>query len=236
MSRILLVEDDPGVREIVKIALEREGMAVEEVGDGESALRSFRSFRSFDLVLLDIMLPGIDGITVCQEIRRTSNVPIVVLTARDGEISVVVGLEVGADDYVTKPFSTKELVSRVRAHLRRRRMDTMDSDQRLEFPGLVIDLVRRQVLVGEANVYLTATEFAILTFLAAHPGQVFSRHQIMEQLWEGAYVGGAHSTLVHIQHIREKIEPDPKKPRYIHTVRGAGYKFAEEVVPAHCDS
>jgi len=236
MSRILVVEDDPGVREIVKIALEREGMAVEEVGDGESALRSFRSFRSFDLVLLDIMLPGIDGITVCQEIRRMSNVPIVVLTVRDGETSVVVGLEVGADDYVTKPFSTAELVSRVRAHLRRRRMDTMDSDQRLEFPGLVIDLVRRQVLVGEANVYLTATEFAILTFLAAHPGQVFSRHQIMEQHWDGAYVGGAHVTLVHIQHIREKIEPDPKKPRYIHTVRGAGYKFTEEVVPAHYDS
>jgi two-component system, OmpR family, alkaline phosphatase synthesis response regulator PhoP len=236
MSRILVVEDDPGVREIVKIALEREGMAVEEVGDGESALRSFRSFRSFDLVLLDIMLPGIDGITVCQEIRRMSNVPIVVLTVRDGETSVVVGLEVGADDYVTKPFSTAELVSRVRAHLRRRRMDARDSDQRLDFPGLVIDLVRRQVRVGEANVYLTATEFAILSFLAAHPGQVFSRHQIMEQLWEGAYVGGAHSTLVHIQHIREKIEPEPKKPRYIHTVRGAGYKFAEEVVPAHYDS
>jgi DNA-binding response OmpR family regulator len=236
MSRILVVEDDPGVREIVKIALEREGMAVEEVGDGESALRSFRSFRSFDLVLLDIMLPGIDGITVCQEIRRMSNVPIVVLTVRDGETSVVVGLEVGADDYVTKPFSTAELVSRVRAHLRRRRMDTRDSDQRLQFPGLVIDLVRRQVWVGEAHVYLTATEFTILSFLAAHPGQVFSRHQIMEQLWEGAYVGGAHSTLVHIQHIREKIEPDPKKPRYIHTVRGAGYKFAEEVVPAHYDS
>src|SRR3712207_2105994 len=106
MSRILVVEDDPGVRTIVKIALEREGMAVEEVGDGESALSSFRSFRSFDLVILDIMLPGIDGITVCQEIRRSSNVPIVVLTARDGETSVVVGLEVGADDYVTKPFST----------------------------------------------------------------------------------------------------------------------------------
>jgi DNA-binding response OmpR family regulator len=115
-------------------------------------------------------------------------------------------------------------------------MDARDSDQRLDFPGLVIDLVRRQVWVGEANVYLTVTEFAILSFLAAHAGQVFSRHQIMEQLWEGAYVGGAHSTLVHIQHIREKIEPDPKKPRYIHTVRGAGYKFTEEVVPAHYDS
>jgi DNA-binding response OmpR family regulator len=236
MFRILLVEDDPAVRDIVRIALEREGMTVEDAGDGESALRRFDSFRAPDLVVLDIMLPGIDGITVCQEIRRMSNVPIVVLTVRDGETSVVVGLEVGADDYVTKPFSTAELVSRVRAHLRRRRMDARDSDQRLDFPGLVIDLVRRQVRVGEANVYLTATEFAILSFLAAHPGQVFSRHQIMEQLWEGPYVGGAHSTLVHIQHIREKIEPDPKKPRYIHTVRGAGYKFTEEVVPAHYDS
>jgi DNA-binding response OmpR family regulator len=228
MPRILLVEDDPAVRDIVKITFEREGMAVDAVGDGESALRSFRSFRSPDLVVLDIMLPGIDGISVCQEIRRTSNVPIVVLTARDGERNVVVGLEVGADDYVTKPVSPAELVSRVRAHLRRRRMDARDSDQRLEFPGLVIDLLRRQVWAGEASVYLTATEFEILSFLAAHPGQVFSRHQIMQQLWDGAFFGETHSTVVHIQHIREKIEPDPKKPRYIHTVRGIGYKFAED--------
>jgi two-component system, OmpR family, alkaline phosphatase synthesis response regulator PhoP len=236
MPRILLVEDDPAVRDIVKIALEREGMAVEDVGDGESALRSFRSFRSPDLVVLDIMLPGIDGITVCQEIRRTSNVPIVVLTARDGERDVVVGLEVGADDYVTKPVNPAELVSRVRAHLRRKRMDAEDQHQRLDFPGLVIDLLRRQVWAGEASVYLTATEFEILSFLATHPGQVFSRHQIMEHLWDGAFFGEAHSTVVHIQHIREKIEPDPKKPRYIHTVRATGYKFADDVAPAPYDS
>jgi two-component system, OmpR family, alkaline phosphatase synthesis response regulator PhoP len=229
MFRILLVEDDPAVRDIVRIALEREGMAVEDAGDGESALRRFDSFRAPDLVVLDIMLPGIDGITVCQEIRRMSNVPIIVLTARDGERDVVVGLEVGADDYVTKPVSPAELVSRVRAHLRRRRMDASDSDPRLEFPGLVIDLLRRQVLAGEENVYLTATEFEILSLLAAHPGRVFSRQQIMEQLWDGSYFGDAHSTVVHIQHIREKIEPDPHEPRYIHTVRGTGYKFAEDV-------
>jgi two-component system, OmpR family, alkaline phosphatase synthesis response regulator PhoP len=186
--------------------------------------------------VLDIMLPGVDGITVCQEIRRMSNVPIVVLTARDDERDVVVGLEVGADDYVTKPVSPAELVSRVRAHLRRRRMDASDSDQKLEFPGLVIDLLRRQVWAGEENVYLTATEFEILSILAAHPGRVFSRHQIMEQLWEGAYFGEAHSTVVHIQHIREKIEPDPQKPRYIHTVRSTGYKFAEDVVEPPYDS
>jgi len=229
MFRILLVEDDPAVRDIVKIALEREGMAVDDAGDGESALRRFDSLSAPDLVVLDIMLPGIDGLTVCQEIRRMSNVPIIVLTARDGERDVVVGLEVGADDYVTKPVSPAELVSRIRAHLRRRRMDARDSDQRLEFPGLVIDLLRRQVLAGEENVYLTVTEFEILSLLAAHPGRVFSRQQIMEQLWDGTYFGDAHSTVVHIQHIREKIEPDPQKPRYIHTVRGTGYKFAEDV-------
>jgi two-component system, OmpR family, alkaline phosphatase synthesis response regulator PhoP len=229
VSRILLVEDDPAVRDIVKIALEREGMAVEDAGDGESALRRFRSNATPDLVLLDIMLPGIDGLAVCQEIRRMSNVPIIVLTARDGERDVVVGLEVGADDYVTKPVSPAELVSRVRAHLRRRRMDATDSDQKLEFPGLTIDLLRRQVWAGEESVYLTAMEFEILTFLAAHPGRVFSRQQIMEQLWDGSYFGDAHSTVVHIQHIREKIEPDPQEPRYIHTVRGTGYKFVEDL-------
>jgi DNA-binding response OmpR family regulator len=229
VSRILLVEDDPAVRDIVKIALEREGMAVEDAGDGESALRRFDSFRVPDLVVLDIMLPGIDGITVCQEIRRMSNVPIIMLTVRDGERDVVVGLEVGADDYVTKPVSPAELVSRVRAHLRRRRMDASDSDQRLEFPGLTIDLLRRQVWAGEENIYLTAMEFEILTLLASHPGRVFSRQRIMEQLWDGSYFGDAHSTVVHIQHIREKIEPDPQKPRYIHTVRGTGYRFTEDV-------
>jgi two-component system, OmpR family, alkaline phosphatase synthesis response regulator PhoP len=226
MPRILLVEDDPAVREIFKTIFEREGMAVDAVEDGESALRRFSSFSSPDLVVLDIMLPGIDGISVCQEIRRTSNVPIVMLTARDGERDVVVGLEVGADDYVIKPVNPAELVSRVRAHLRRRRMDAEDRHQRLDFPGLVIDLPRRQVWAGEASVYLTATEFEILSFLATHPGQVFSRLQIMEHLWDGAFFGETRSTVVHIQHIREKIEPDPKKPRYIHTVRGIGYKFA----------
>ena len=236
MSRILLVEDDPAVRDIVKIALERDGMAVEDAIDGEAALRRFRSIATPDLVLLDIMLPGIDGISVCQEIRRMSNVPIIVLTARDSETDVIAGLEVGADDYITKPVSPAELVSRIRAHLRRRRMDASDSDQKLDFPGLTIDLLRRQVWAGEENVYLTATEFEILTFLASHPGQVFSRQQIMEQLWDGYYFGDAHSTVVHIQHIREKIEPDSQKPRYIHTVRGTGYKFVEDLVSSPFDS
>ncbi len=225
MPSILIVEDDLAVRDIVQIALEREGMSVEAVGDGESALKRFRSAGAFDLVVLDIMLPGIDGISLCQELRKSSDVPVVMLTARDGERSVVLGLEVGADDYVTKPISPLEVVSRVRAHLRRRRMDA--PDQRLAFPGLVIDLLRRQVWVDENRVDLTAAEFEVLRSLAAHPGWVYSRQQIMEQLWDGEFYGELRTADVHVRNIRRKIETDPRKPRYILTVRGMGYKFAE---------
>ena len=225
MPNILIVEDDPAVRDIVQIALEREGMSVEAVGDGEAALKHFRSAGSFDLVVLDIMLPGIDGISLCQELRKSSDVPVVMLTARDGERSVVLGLEVGADDYVTKPVSPLEMVSRVRAHLRRRRMNA--PDQRLAFPGLVIDLLRRQVWAGDNRVDLTAAEFEVLRFLAAHPGWVYSRQQIMEQLWGGEFYGEVRTADVHIRNIRRKIGTDPKNPRYIQTVRGMGYKFAE---------
>ena len=225
MPNVLIVEDDLAVRDIVQIALEREGMSVEAVGDGESALERFRSAGTFDLVVLDIMLPGIDGISLCQELRKSSDVPVVMLTARDGERSVVLGLEVGADDYITKPISPLEVVSRVRAHLRRRRMNA--PDQRLAFPGLVIDLLRRQVWVGENRVDLTAAEFEVLRSLAAHPGWVYSRQQIMEQLWDGEFYGELRTADVHVRNIRRKIETDPKKPRYILTVRGMGYKFAE---------
>jgi two-component system, OmpR family, alkaline phosphatase synthesis response regulator PhoP len=225
MPNILIVEDDLAVRDIVQIALEREGMSVEAVGDGEAALKRFRSAGTFDLVVLDIMLPGIDGISLCQELRKSSDVPVVMLTARDGERSVVLGLEVGADDYVTKPISPLEIVSRVRAHLWRRRMNA--PDQRLAFPGLVIDLLRRQIWVGENRVDLTAAEFEVLRSLAAHPGWVYSRQQIMEQLWDGEFYGELRTADVHVRNIRRKIETDPRKPRYILTVRGMGYKFAE---------
>ncbi|HZB83912.1 MAG TPA: response regulator, partial [Rubrobacteraceae bacterium] len=155
MPRILLVEDDVAIRSIMERAFEREGMSVKAIADGEAALKSFRSVDSFDVVVLDIMLPGVDGITLCQELRKSSNVPIVMLTARDGERNVVMGLEVGADDYVSKPVSPLEVVSRVRAHLRRRRMDGRAPDQKLTFPGLAIDLLRRQVSVQENLVDLT---------------------------------------------------------------------------------
>jgi two-component system, OmpR family, alkaline phosphatase synthesis response regulator PhoP len=227
MPKILIVEDDPAVRDILRIALEREGMTVEVVGSGERALESFRDAGALDLVILDIVLPDIDGITLCQELRRRSDVPIVMLTAREGERNVVVGLEVGADDYVTKPASPAEVVSRVRAHLRRRRMDAQAANIKYELRDLVIDVSRRQVWVRGEQVDLTTTEFGILSLLAAHPGWVYSRQQIMQQLWDGDFYGEARSADVHIQRIRKKIESDPKNPHYIQTVRGIGYKFAE---------
>ena len=227
MANIMIVEDDPAVRDILKIALEREGMTVEAVGNGETALQSFRSAGPLDLVILDIMLPDLDGVTLCQEFRRNSDVPIMMLTARDSERDIVVGLEVGADDYITKPASPAEVVSRVRAQLRRRLMDAQAANLKYEFPGLMVDLSRRQVWVNGEKVDLTATEFEILSLLAAHPGWVYSRQQIMQQLWDGDFYGEARSADVHIQRIRKKIEPDPRNPRYLQTVRGMGYKFAE---------
>ncbi len=227
MPRILLVEDDVAIRSVMERAFEREGMSVTAVGDGEAALKSFRSSSLFDLVVLDIMLPGVDGIALCRELRKGSDVPIIMLTARDGETNVVMGLEVGADDYITKPVSPLEVVSRIRAHLRRRRMDGRASDQKLTFPGLAIDLLRRQVSVQERLVDMTATEFEILKFLAASPGRVYSRRQIMQHLWDGEFYGEPRTADVHIQRIRKKIEPDSKNPYYIKTVRGMGFKFAE---------
>jgi DNA-binding response OmpR family regulator len=234
MARILIVEDDPAVRDVVEHALSREGMETETASDGEKALESLRAAKPFDLVVLDVMLPGTDGISVCQELRNgdspSTDAPVLILTARDDETSVVVGLEVGADDYVTKPFRPRELVSRVRAHLRRRRLDSKAAPQErsaLEFPGLEVDLYGRQVLADGESVELTAKEFDVLSLLASHPGRVYSREQIMRHLWNGEFFGEARAADVHVQHIRKKIEPDPKNPRYVQTVRGAGYKFAD---------
>ena len=226
MPKVLIVEDDPAVRDVVSRSLSREGMEVEAVGDGEAALERFRDSGPFDLAVLDISLPGMDGFTLCGELRRSSKLPIIMLTARDDETSIVVGLEVGADDYVTKPFSPRQLASRVRANLRRRRMDREDSDQEvIEFPGLTLDLTRQRIKAEKKDVDLTAREFEVLEILASHPGRVYSRDQIMDHLWNGDFFGDARAADVHIQHIRQKIEPDPKNPRYVRTVRGRGYKF-----------
>src|SRR5918911_5112673 len=234
MTRVLIVEDDPAVRDVVEHALSREGMETQTAPDGEKALESLRAARPFDLVVLDVMLPGIDGISVCQELRNgdspSTDAPVVMLTARDDETSVVVGLEVGADDYVTKPFRPRELVSRVRAHLRRQRRaanSTDDETRKLVFPGLEIDRFRRQVISGGKAVELTAKEFDVLALLASSPGRVYSREQIMRHLWDGHFFGEARAADVHVQDIRTKIEPDPQNPRYVQTVRGVGYKFAD---------
>ena len=229
MPRVLIVEDDDAMRDMVGYALAEEGMEVEAVADGESALEIFSSSGPFDLVILDVMLPGIDGVTVCKEVTSKSDVPVIMLTARDDETSVVVGLEVGADDYVTKPFSHRELVSRVRATLRRRRIDARASTQqeRIEFPGLVIDLTRRRVVAQGTLVELTAAQFNILVLLASHPGRVYGRGQIMGTVWGTDFSGDSRAADMQIRNIREKIEPDIKNPRYILTVRGIGYTFAE---------
>lgn len=229
MSRVLLVEDDDAMRDMVAYALAGEGMEVKAVADGEGALKVFFDLGPFDLVLLDVMLPGVDGITVCKELTSRSDVPVIMLTARDDETSVVVGLEVGADDYVTKPFSHRELVSRVRATLRRRRIDARSAseEKRLEFPGLVIDRTRRRVVARDGPVDLTAAQFDILVLLASHPGRVYGRGQILRSVWGGELHEGSRAADMQIRNIREKIEPDPGNPRYVLTVRGVGYKFAE---------
>ena len=229
MPNVLVVEDDPGVQDVVRIALEYEGMEVEVAKSGEAALDFLLPSHPFDLLILDVMLPGMDGITLCQEVRIRDDVPIVMLTARDDETSIIVGLEVGADDYVTKPFSTRQLVSRVRSNLRRRRLDAQNLEHRLVFPGLVIDVLRRQVLARNQLVRITATEFDILRILATHPGRVFGREQIIRQLRSTDFVGGARTIDTHIGHLRKKIEPKPKNPRYIRTERGIGYRFSEGV-------
>src|SRR5918997_6675191 len=233
MSRILVVEDDAAVRDVVEHALTRESMEVTTTTDGEEALKRLDGPDLFDLVVLDVMLPGMDGISVCQELRKgdspSAEAPVIMLTARDDEMSVVVGLEVGADDYISKPFRPRELVSRVRAHIRRQRLLSKavpSEHKKLEFPGLEVDLFGRRVLAGGEEVELTAKEFDVLAFLATSPGRVYSREQIMRHLWDGEFYGEARAADVHIQHLRKKIEPDPQHPHYLLTVRGAGYKFA----------
>jgi len=232
---VFLVEDDPAVRDVVEHALVREGLETRVFGDGEAALEHLRSAEPYDLVILDVMLPGMDGVSLCRELRGGQagpalvDVPVIMLTARDDETSVVVGLEVGADDYITKPFRPRELVSRVRAHLRRQRRNARaGAEQRkLEFPGLEVDLLKRLVLSGGNPVELTAKEFEVLALLASHPGRVYNREQIMRHLWDGDFYGELRAADVHVQHIRKKIEPDPNKPRYVQTVRGTGYRFAD---------
>lgn len=222
-TRILTVEDDERIRTAVKLALEDEGWQVEEAATGEEALNAFTR-EAADVVLIDIMLPGIDGFDVCRSIRRASDVPIVMVTARADTHDVVAGLEAGADDYLTKPFAPKELSARIRALLRRVRT-TDPSARHLVFDDLEIIPDEGVVRLADEEVHLTKTEFRLLVELGSNPGRVFSREVLLERVWGYGYFGDGRLVDVHIRRLRTKIEPDPANPRYVVTVRGLGYKL-----------
>ena len=222
---ILVVDDDPGVLDVVAFTLRREGFDVDEERDGPAALLAARS-RSYDIVILDVMLPLLSGTDVCHALRAESDVPIVMLTARDAEADRVLGLELGADDYVTKPFSTAELLSRVRAILRRRELDrALGGVPVRRLGGLHIDLGRHEVVVDGERVHLTLSEFKVLALLAEQPDSVVSRRELMQHLWASEHVGDEHACEVHISNLRRKIERDPSQPQRLLTVRGLGYKL-----------
>jgi DNA-binding response OmpR family regulator len=228
-ATILLVDDEDSVQKLLAYPLEREGYRVVQARDGEEALRRFAAER-IDLVVLDIMLPKLDGLEVCKRLRAESEVPIIMLTARDDELDKVLGLELGADDYITKPFSIREFRSRVRALLRRasvsRQVDGSGGDL-ISAEGLTIDLGRRSVEVGGERVQLTYVEFELLRVLASHPGRVYNRRMLLEALWGGADYREPRTIDVHVRHLREKLERDPAEPEYILTVRGVGYRFRD---------
>jgi two-component system, OmpR family, response regulator RegX3 len=224
-GRILVVDDDPGILDVVSYALREAGYEVETRADGLSALDAARG-RDYDLIVLDLLLPGIPGVDVCRNLREEGrNVPVVMLTAKDAELDRVLGLELGADDYVSKPFSTAELVSRVRAIFRRREYDRSVLDAVRQIGGLRLDFARHHVSVDGNEVQLTPSEFKLLALLAENPEQVFSRRQLMEHLWESDFVGDEHAADVHISNLRKKIERDAAHPERIVTVRSFGYKL-----------
>ena len=227
-STILLVDDEDAIQSLLTYPLERDGYRVVQARDGDEALRRFAD-EDVDLVILDIMLPRVDGLEVCRRLRAESTVPIIMLTARDDELDKVLGLELGADDYITKPFSIREFRSRVRALLRRASTPHVSGrrDEVIDRGELVIDLPRRTVDVRGTHVALTFVEFELLALLAASPGIVFSRRQLLERIRGSADYREPRTIDVHVRHLREKIERDPREPELILTVRGAGYRFRD---------
>jgi two-component system response regulator ResD len=224
VTTVLVVDDEPIVREVVVRYLEREGYQTLEAGDGDLARRLLEQ-HSPGLVVLDVMLPGTDGLELCRWIRARSDLPIIMLTARGEEADRIVGLELGADDYVTKPFSPRELAARVRTVLRRAAPEKVRAE-RLTFGELVIDARTREVTKGGVELRLTVKEFDLLWFLARHPRQVFSRDQLMDRVWGYEAALDTGTVTVHVRRLREKIEDDPSHPRFLQTVWGVGYRFS----------
>ncbi|NPV68150.1 MAG: response regulator transcription factor [Anaerolineae bacterium] len=227
MATILIVDDEPSIRQVVRAYLEAEGYTVHEAADGVQALAVFRRYQP-DLVVLDVMLPGMGGLEVLQAIRRESDVYVMLLTARSEETDRVIGLTVGADDYLTKPFSPRELAARVKAILRRGRGGAASEEPVLAFRHVRIDSQRYQVWRDDVEIPLTALEFKLLRTLAAYAGMVLSREQLLEQVWGYDFYGDPRVVDVHVGRIRQKLEADPANPRHIVTVRGVGYKFEDE--------
>ncbi len=226
-STILLVDDEEAVQKLLTFPLELDGYRVVQARDGSEALERFAA-EEIHLVVLDVMLPKLDGLEVCKRLRATSTVPIIMLTARDDELDKVLGLELGADDYITKPFSIREFRSRVRALLRRAAVPHEHSPgEAIEVDALRIDTARRLVECRGAVVQLTYVEFELLRILASRPGRVFSRQTLLEELWGGSEYREPRTIDVHVRHLREKLEHDPREPEYIFTVRGVGYRFRE---------
>lgn len=229
MSTILIVDDEANIRNLVKAYLEAEDYTVHTAQDGPGGLALLRRYR-YDLVVLDVMLPGMDGLEVLQRIRRESDVYVLLLTARSEETDRVIGLTVGADDYLTKPFSPRELVARVKVILRRGRSDKPDDEGVLAFAHVRIDGQRFKVWRDEQEIELTALEFKLLKTLATYAGMVLSREQLLERVWGYDFYGDERVVDVHIGHLRQKLEADPANPQHILTVRGVGYKFEDKPV------
>ena len=223
-ARILLVEDEASLVETIRYALDREGFSVEVARDGRVALDRFQEAEP-DLVILDLMLPAVSGLDVCRRIRETSTVPIIMVTAKDSEADKVAGLELGADDYVTKPFSVRELVSRVRAHLRRSHMVAPADGSILTGGPVRMDVDRHEVTIDGAAVSFPPKEFELLETFLRSPGRLLTRELLIQRIWGDDYVGDTKTLDVHVKRLRAKIEPDPAAPRYLITVRGLGYKL-----------
>jgi two-component system, OmpR family, response regulator RegX3 len=224
VSRVLIVEDEAAVRDALDYSLRGEGFDVDAASDGEAGLRAAQA-GDYDVVILDLMLPKMSGSEVCRRLRSESAVPIIMLTAKGAELDRVLGLEIGADDYVTKPFSMAELIGRIRAILRRRQLDRSGATSMLRVGDLELDPIRHEVRIGGEPKRLTPSEFKLLLLLAQDPERVFSRREIMQHLWDSSYVGDQRACDIHISNLRQKIEDDPGNPARVETVRGVGYKL-----------